>query len=176
MFQNCSANYCNQRGFSLIEVLISLLVLAVGLLGLGGLQVASLKGASNAHSRNVATMAAMELADRMRANPLGVSGGFYGNEVSCTGGKACRRNTYCTPQEVAAFDIQEVMCGMKRGTKREGGIKNLLINGTLDISCNAGCTANKAVHNITISWGEKIIHPQLDENDATKTLTLSVMP
>ena len=72
-----------QRGFSMIEVLISLIVIGVGLLGLSGLQIASVKGTNNAHSRNVATLLAFEIADRMRANQDGVDGGFYDNDVTC---------------------------------------------------------------------------------------------
>lgn len=166
-----------QAGFSLLEVLISMVVLAIGLLGLGGLQVATLKGANSAHSRTVATMYATELADRMRANPLGVSGGFYSAEtLSCSSVTACRRSTYCTPQQVASFDLQEIMCGMKRALKMEGGVKNQLVNGTLSVTCPAGCASNKAVHNIRITWGETAVHRSQVNNSSTKSLLVSVTP
>jgi len=165
-----------QSGFSLLEVLISLLVLGIGLLGLGGLQVASLKGTTNAHSRTIATMFAMDLADRMRANPLGVKGGFYGTSVSCSGGAYCRNSTYCTPQQVAVFDLQEVVCGTKRksNAERENGIKNTLLNGTLEISCNGDCSAKKAIHNITITWGETKTHPKIASDNLIQTQSLVV--
>jgi len=165
-----------QSGFSLLEVLISLLVLGIGLLGLGGLQVASLKGTTNAHSRTIATMFAMDLADRMRANPLGVKGGFYGTSVSCSGGEYCRNSTYCTPQQIAVFDLQEVMCGTKRTSfaERENGIKNTLLNGTLEISCNVDCSAKKAIHNITITWGETKTHPKIASDNLIQTQSLVV--
>ena len=38
-----------QKGFSLIEVLVGLVCLAVGLLALGGLQVAAIRGTSSSH-------------------------------------------------------------------------------------------------------------------------------
>ena len=62
-------------GFTLIEVLIAMLVLAVGLLGLAGLQATRLKNAQSAYNRSVATELAFDLADRMRANntPNGLS-------------------------------------------------------------------------------------------------------
>ncbi len=169
-----------QSGFSLLEVLISLFVISVGLLGLGSLQVTSLKGAANAHSRTTATMYAMDIADRMRANPLGVKGGFYAASViSCSGGKFCRKNKTCTPQELATFDLQEVMCGAKRTStsERSAGIKNSLLNGTLEITCNGGCATNKAMHVITISWGETRTHQKLsNENILTQTLVVPVLP
>ena len=168
-----------EQGFSLIEVLVSLLILGFGLLGLGGLQVASIKGTGNAHSRNVANMLAMELADRMRANPNGVASGSYGvSSVDCSDSViACRNNTFCTAEQAAAFDLNEVMCGMKRGTNpREGGIANLLPEGNLKVVCPAGCNTKNAVHNITISWGERNVHQDQSGNVLDQELVIPVIP
>lgn len=55
-------------GFTLIEVLIAMLVLAFGLLGLAALQASSLGNNQNAYNRSQATQMAYDLADRMRAN------------------------------------------------------------------------------------------------------------
>ena len=59
-------------GFTLIEVLIAMLVLAVGLLGLAALQASSLRNAQSAYNRSLATELAYDLADRMRANIPGI--------------------------------------------------------------------------------------------------------
>lgn len=56
-------------GFSLIEVLIALLVLAVGLLGLAMLQTLNVRYTSSAQHRTVATNLATEVLDMMRSNP-----------------------------------------------------------------------------------------------------------
>lgn len=58
-----------QQGFSLLEVLISVLVLSVGLLGLAALQTTSLKNNHSAHYRTSATVLAYDIIDRMRINP-----------------------------------------------------------------------------------------------------------
>ena len=55
-------------GFTLIEVLVSLLILAVGLLGLVGMFVASTQNNKSASLRTIATLQAYDMADRMRAN------------------------------------------------------------------------------------------------------------
>jgi type IV pilus assembly protein PilV len=55
-------------GFTLIEVLISMLILAVGLLGLAGLQATGLRNNLSAYHRSQATQLAYDIADRMRAN------------------------------------------------------------------------------------------------------------
>lgn len=59
-------------GFTLIEILIAMLVLAVGLLGLAGLQATSLRNNQSAYNRSQAIQLAYDLADRMRANVAGV--------------------------------------------------------------------------------------------------------
>lgn len=67
----------NARGFSLIEVLVSLLILSLGLLGVAGLQTTSLRSNQTAYFRSQATAAASDIIDRMRANPQGVVDGNY---------------------------------------------------------------------------------------------------
>jgi type IV pilus assembly protein PilV len=64
-----------QRGFTLTEVLVAVLVLAVGLLGLAGLQLAGMKGNHSAYLRSQAAIAAYDLLDRVRADPAAFSGG-----------------------------------------------------------------------------------------------------
>ncbi len=56
------------RGVSLIEVLIAMLVLAIGLLGLAALQAQGLRFSNDALVRTQATALASDLLDRMRAN------------------------------------------------------------------------------------------------------------
>lgn len=57
-----------QEGFSMIEVLIALLVLAVGLLGFALLQTMNLRFTQSAQQRTQATNLAYDLLDQMRAN------------------------------------------------------------------------------------------------------------
>jgi len=64
-------------GFSLIEILIAVLVLAVGLLGLAGMQVVSLKFNHNAYLRSQATFLAHDAIERMRANRVAALSGAY---------------------------------------------------------------------------------------------------
>ncbi len=65
------------RGFSLIEVLVAIVLLAVGLLGLAGLQVASLKHNHNSYLRTQATFLAHDAIERMRANRVAALSGDY---------------------------------------------------------------------------------------------------
>lgn len=66
-----------ERGFSMIEVLIALVVTSVGLLGLAALQATSLKVNHGAYLRAHAVELAHEMADRMRANRFAATSGSY---------------------------------------------------------------------------------------------------
>jgi type IV pilus assembly protein PilV len=57
-----------QRGTTLVETLVALVVLSVGLLGIAALQMASLSSNRGAHLRSQAQVLAYDIADRMRAN------------------------------------------------------------------------------------------------------------
>ena len=60
----------NQRGTTLIETMVALVVLSVGLLGIAALQMASLRNNRGAHLRSQAQVMAYDITDRMRANHL----------------------------------------------------------------------------------------------------------
>jgi len=169
-----------QHGFSMVEVLVSLVVIGVGMLGLSGLQIASMKGTNNAHSRNVATMLAMELSDRMRANPNGVTGGFYENDVNCADDESqCRTTSFCSPEQIARLDVQEIMCGVLKSSKREGGALNLLPNGILTVDHGSNCDAS-IVHDdetsITLSWSESNVHKDQAGSVQALSTTICVIP
>lgn len=61
----------------MIEILITLVVLSIGLLGIAGLQVTGLKSNRSAYYRSQATVIAYDMIDRMRTNVDGVAGGDY---------------------------------------------------------------------------------------------------
>jgi len=170
-----------QNGFSMIEVLVSLIVIGVGLLGLSGLQIASVKGTNNAHSRNIATNLAMDLSERMRANPLGVDGAFYENDITCASiePSQCRTANFCSPQNIARIDVQEVMCGVLKNSKREGGAANLLLNGTVAVDHGADCDTNidnDNETNITISWSDLNVHEDETAASLNKSIAICVIP
>lgn len=63
-----SAGPCQQGGFSLIEALISLVILMVGLLGLAGLMVQSQRAEMESYQRAQALILLQDMADRINAN------------------------------------------------------------------------------------------------------------
>lgn len=70
-----------QSGFTLLEVLITMVVMALGLLGYAGLQMASLKNSASAYQRSQATILAYDMIDRMRANRVQAVAAAYNTTI-----------------------------------------------------------------------------------------------
>ena len=64
-------------GFTLIEVLITFLVLAIGLLGLAGLQVNTLSNQFETYQRAQAVMLAQDMANRIRVDAIAARDNAY---------------------------------------------------------------------------------------------------
>lgn len=92
----------NQKGSSMIEVLVTVFILAVGLLGLASMQMVSIKNINNSQFRSLATSYAYDMAERMRANRIGVSAGNY-NSIT-TVSAADPTCTSCSSAQIAQLD------------------------------------------------------------------------
>lgn len=64
-------------GMTLVEVLITLIIVSVGLLGVAAMQLATLRGSYTAFSRSQAAVLAGDILDRMRANRTAARAGDY---------------------------------------------------------------------------------------------------
>lgn len=99
-----------QRGFTLIEVLVAVVILGIGLTGIAGLQIMSLRGSQQAYQRTQATLLAYDIVDRMRANLAAARGGEYDTALIddttalplCFGVAAD-----CSPAELADHDRRQ---------------------------------------------------------------------
>jgi type IV pilus assembly protein PilV len=89
-------------GFTLLEVLVTVLVLSIGLLGLAGLQTAGLRSGQSAAQRSAATQLAVDIIDRVRANPLAKD--QYA--ANAAGSDDCL-GIACTPEQMAGYDLAQ---------------------------------------------------------------------
>lgn len=78
---------CSQ-GFSLLEVLVAVIVLAVGLLGIAALQVSVLKSNDSSRFRSIASFAMADAIDRVRADPTALLTDFQASIAQGTCNKA----------------------------------------------------------------------------------------
>jgi type IV pilus assembly protein PilV len=133
------------HGFTMIEVLISMFILAIGILGASALQLTSLNANTSAMYRTQAIFLANDIIDRMRRDPITARGTRYNSINTGTAATAsgCGGTTGCSPDALAANDIAQWVNYFRRTTP-------LLPNGTGTVVRQAG-----NVFRITISWDDK---------------------
>lgn len=76
--------FYRQRGVSLLEVMIAVLVLAVGILGAASLQLNAIRYSASAGHSTQASLIASDLLDRMRANSVALENYAISVEGDCT--------------------------------------------------------------------------------------------
>ncbi len=95
-----------QTGLTLVEVLVSVVILSIGLVGVAGLQAMSLKNNQSAFMRSQATALAYDIADRMRSNVLSANTGLYDPAAAATT-SGCTSTSGCSEQQMAENDLAE---------------------------------------------------------------------
>jgi type IV pilus assembly protein PilV len=99
---NTEFNNRQQTGFSLVEVLITLVIMSVGMLGIAGLYVQGMQAGRTAMFRHHAVNLAGDVADRIRANPRAAAA--YTDEDGANN-DCVLGGIDCNPGEMAAHDI-----------------------------------------------------------------------
>jgi type IV pilus assembly protein PilV len=104
-----------QSGFTLLEVLVAMLVLAIGLLGLAGLMASSMRNNLSASHRTQATWMAYDIVDRMRSNRAGAVTGGYATAMGTAATCSTAFPTGTVPaQDIAAWKNQ-LACSLPAG-------------------------------------------------------------
>ncbi|WLQ14056.1 type IV pilus modification protein PilV [Hahella aquimaris] len=93
----------SQRGFSMMEILVTLLITAIGLLGLASMQMLSLKNVNNSQFRTLATFYAYDMAERMRSNKKGLT--TYQSITGSETKPSC--SSSCSASDIAKLDAYE---------------------------------------------------------------------
>ena len=105
------------RGATMIEVLVAILILSIGMLGIAGLQVASMKYSQGGWARAAVASGLSDFADRIRANPGStiaayVVPGDYATQRTAllantvVAARDCEAlNAVCSPAELADFHL-----------------------------------------------------------------------
>ncbi|WP_426207561.1 type IV pilus modification protein PilV [Massilia sp. TWP1-3-3] len=158
-----SNNMNKERGFSMLEVLVAMVVIMVGALGIAGMQLLAITSTENARYQNVATILTGSLSAAMQANVA-----YWGTpptKVSVTGttitggpaatAKICVGLTVvCDKTEMASYDLKTWVDELA------------VLPGS---SAVIVCPANKspAICSITLTWSEKNV--SLRNADKTET-------
>nr|WP_296935079.1 type IV pilus modification protein PilV [uncultured Marinobacter sp.] len=138
-------------GFTMIEILVTLFILAIGLLGLAGLLFEGMRNNQGSYLRTQASILAYDMADRMRANRAEAQGGSYGGfstaTIQSTTLPACTGQAAgCTPSDQVTVDQVEWTLQVQ-GT---GGDMAMLPGGVGTIAHDAA----SGIYTVTIQWDE----------------------
>lgn len=126
----------NDKGFSLLEVLVAVVILAVGLLAAASMQTMALTATTTSRNTTLAVQLAEEMVDRIRVN-AGTTPNVYNNLA--TGSCTSISNT------TALGD-----CNQWRDRLQSSGLPNP--TGTVLVTLNSPI-ANAAEITVEVSWG-----------------------
>lgn len=147
----------NQRGVSLLEVMVAVFILAVGVLGVTGLQVTSKRGNFESVQRTTATYLAQDLIERIRANKANLN--VYTNDgagrtIALTADDGLTdtdcTSASCDGANIAMYDLYQFAQGLAgvaelQGTAETGG----LVAPTV---CITGVAATPGAVNVAVAW------------------------
>lgn len=146
------------KGFTLIEVLISVLIMAVGVLGATGLQLRGLDANRDALMRGEATLLARDIANRIEVNP-GTAYAVAQTTDPSASSNDCTVDD-CSPAEMAVYDITQWKCSINSidtsGTSPVtypacDAVAGLDISGSLPRG-NGSIVVSGDEYTITVSW------------------------
>lgn len=130
-----------ERGFTLIESMVALLVMSIGLIGIAALHGQGLNASRTAIYRTTAINLSADMADRIRANR--VAGTAYGNAAADNN---CDPNSGpavdCTPTELAEHDL----------FVWEALVSDSLPNGTGEVTVDD--STDPTTYTIEVTWDE----------------------
>lgn len=146
-------NIKNNKGFSLLEVLITTLITSFSLLSIGVLQLKTHQHNSNANFQSHATILAHDMIERMRSNPTGIKNTSY-HLPAATEHSDCHTTTGCSSSEMAENDMYEW------GGNGMHSIKKILPAGVaivcIDSTPNDGTPTSPACDNAGSIYATKI--------------------
>lgn len=171
-------NFMKINGFTLIEVLVALLILAIGILGVARLQMTALRHTADVANQSQASYLLAAIAERMRANPEAAH--WYAGTITraaCSaaptpcGDRFGKEAGTCSAQQIASFDLWDVFCA-GHGHTGEGYLPELR---QLQIHCPGNNCDQHGDYHIEISWNSRAVdNRQSDQN--IRRITLQVSP
>lgn len=153
MIRHRTAAHASDRGFSLVEVLVALVVLSVGLLGIAGLYIDSMRSGRVATSRTQAVALAASMADLIRANRDAAATYDDGTTGAGAANAACEQSgAGCSPDEMASFD--KYRWNQDIATSLPSGVGTIAVDQT----------TVPWTYTLTITWVEPSLGPEADQS------------
>ena len=152
------SNAARQEGFQIVEVLVSMIIVAIGIVGIAKLQHVATSSNTQAVQRTTASNLTENLIERIRANVSAIDSYFPDDTtVVITSSLAtpqvqCINETNCTPSELALYDLWEWQRTVSGVEERDSDGNNIggLINPVLCMTRPAG--GGDGIYSFAIAW------------------------
>lgn len=142
-----------QRGFTLIETMIALLIFSIGLMGMAALMVLSVKTNQSAYLRTQASFLAQSMADRMRANTSLINSYNGSYSYATAGASDSCAAAACSP--LAMVDRDRAVWSQQLIDSLPNPTAVVACNGgVLGTALHAGAAPFSGLCSLTISWNE----------------------
>lgn len=157
-----------ERGFTLLESLVAMLILAVGLLGLAGLQTQGLRFNTDAYVRSQATFLAYDMIERMRIRRFNTADDATG-EAAVKAYAVANPGTACTAEKFSSgATVDEVACWHATvATTLPGG------SGTVARTSDGGTPGDPTddLYQVTLTWVDRASNQDPPDNTVSQTWT-----
>lgn len=153
VMQSARRGVVMQSGFSLIEVLITILILAIGLLGLAGLQTKMLGAEFESYQRSHALVLAQDMVSRINANRSAARASAYSGSTAYGTGHALG-DSACTQTAVADRDLCLWSRALKgANTTDDANAKvGAMVGARGCIETISGSATSEVVLRVTVAW------------------------
>lgn len=141
------------NGFTLVEVLVTLLVLSIGLLGIDKLLLVSSRANDSAYMRTQATALAYSILDSMRANRDAALGGSYlysSSHPVSNPNTLCPLSSPCSSTAIAQYDLYQWQQALT--AQLPSGSGTITTTGVADSVTNVTDTTAT----ITVTWNDSV--------------------
>lgn len=135
-----------QRGFSMLEILITLVIVATALLGTAGLQVYAMRMGKSSEFRTQAIFLASDILDRIEANRDDETGVVAGNYVMAGSGVAA---TLISPDPCVAAACTAAELANRDINQWENAVSTLLPQ------ANWSVTASGITYTVVLGWTDR---------------------
>ena len=167
-------NITRTRGFTLVEVLVSLVILSIGLLGIAKLMMFTSHSNDSAYLRSQATGLAYQMLDNMRANSAQAAAGAYTTAVgtaAASPGFTCVATAACA--NLALYDVYQWKLRLNANS---GALPPLpvgaLPNGAGSVA--TALSAGQTTVTIVVQWDDSVAQTTLNPGAGTAANTQSI--
>ena len=159
-----------QQGVGLVEILVAVVIMAVGFLAAAQMQVNGMRYSQSAYFESQAYFMAGEMIARMRGNVAGVKSGAYDDMITATGlaDPGCDA-ALCSPAQIAAQDRYDWSQKLYAAST-ETGFMPLLPSSSTVVAAGQVSKLATGQYSVSIVWAD-----EHDSADGKSTLRVDLI-